>query len=394
MRWVERVAAIHLARDHDPDGRLIGLQGTDLDGGGVGAQHDSVADIERILGIERRVVVGEVEGVEVVALRLRLGADRAREAKLVEDLADLVYDLGDKVRAAGPGGAAGHGEILALGGARGALQRALARRQRGFELALQGVGRPSDGLALLRLEGGERAQDTGERASFPAQDLGLELLEPAFVRLRNLGESLPQRVQGCQEVAHGQSAFLASFITFFLRFKRATLLLTRGMTGLLRLQQALQAHLVGASHQRRLAQVPLPLGVLLRQDVTLVRPMAAQPARPGQPHALPERTLGLEFRHCGNPWFRHRTSELRTLTSDVRGLRSYFGASTIDMFRPSSLGSCSTLLMSFNCSATRSSTPRPSSIWAICRPRYIIVTFTLLPSSRNSRACRVLNAKS
>src|SRR3989442_1009493 len=168
MRWVERVAAIHLARDHDPDGRLIGLQGTDLDGGRVGAQHDSVADIERILGIERRVVVGEVEGVEVVALRLRLGADRAREAKLVEDLADLVYDLGDQVQAAGPAGAARHGEILALGGARGALQRALARRQRGFELALQGVGRPADGLALLRLEGGERAQDMGERAGFPA----------------------------------------------------------------------------------------------------------------------------------------------------------------------------------------------------------------------------------
>src|SRR5256885_10870723 len=57
-----------------------------------------------------------------------------------------VYDLGDQVQAAGPAGAARHGEILALGGARGALQRALARRQRGFELALQGVDRKSTRL--------------------------------------------------------------------------------------------------------------------------------------------------------------------------------------------------------------------------------------------------------
>ena len=49
---------------------------------------------------------------------------------------------------------------------------------------------------------------------------------------------------------------------------------------------------------------------------------------------------------------------------------------------------------SASAAATRSRTALPSSVWAICRPRNIIVTFTLFPSPRNSRAWRVLNSKS
>src|ERR1041384_6020424 len=64
------------------------------------------------------------------------------------------------------------------------------------------------------------------------------------------------------------------------------------------------------------------------------------------------------------------------------------------MLRPSSFGSCSIFPMSFSSCATRSSTSLPSSMCAICRPRYIIVTLTLLPSDRNSRAWRVLKSKS
>src|SRR4029077_13477018 len=50
----------------------------------------------------------------------------------------------------------------------------------------------------------------GEGAGLASQDLRLEILEAAFIRLRNCAETLPQRVDGCQEVAHDQSAFFAT----------------------------------------------------------------------------------------------------------------------------------------------------------------------------------------
>src|SRR2546429_2410763 len=83
----------------------------------------------------------------------------------------------------------------------------------------------------------------------------------------------------------------------FLRFRRATLLLARGMSRSLRHQQALEASFVGVRHERRLAQVALPLGVLLGQDVALVGVVPTQPAGPRQPDAFTERPLGFLFGH-------------------------------------------------------------------------------------------------
>src|SRR3989449_4246963 len=176
----------------------------------------------------------------------------------------------------------------------------------------------------------------------------------------------------------------------FLRFRRATLLLTRGMDRSLHHQQPLKASFVGVRHERGLAQAALPLGVLLGQDVALVGVVPAQPAGPRQPDALAERALALLLWHCCD--LSSRGSEDPSPWPRVPS--PYFGAKTIDMLRPSSFGSCSILATSLSSSATRSSTARPRSMWAICRPRYIMVTLTLLPSCRNSRACRVLNAKS
>lgn len=78
-----------------------------------------------------------------------------------------------------------------------------------FEVALEGVGRGPDGLAVLGLELGERAENAGEGARFAAEDLGLQILQRACVRLLDVAETLPQRVDGCQEVL-GQSAFFAT----------------------------------------------------------------------------------------------------------------------------------------------------------------------------------------
>src|SRR5207244_1455831 len=55
-----------------------------------------------------------------------------------------------------------------------------------------------------------RREDSGERAGFAPEDLGLEILEPALVRLRDLLQTLPQLGEGCQEVAHGQRACFAT----------------------------------------------------------------------------------------------------------------------------------------------------------------------------------------
>src|SRR6266404_5936568 len=85
----------------------------------------------------------------------------------------------------------------------------------------------------------------------------------------------------------------------FLRFRRATLLLTRGMDRSLHHQQTLETELVGLRHQRGFAQPALPLGVLLGQDVPLVRVVAAQPTGPGEPGAL-----GFLFRHFVLPALR------------------------------------------------------------------------------------------
>src|SRR2546426_965463 len=51
---------------------------------------------------------------------------------------------------------------------------------------------------------------SGECAGLASQDLGLEIGQPALVRLRNFLQTLPQLGEGCQEVAHGQSACLAT----------------------------------------------------------------------------------------------------------------------------------------------------------------------------------------
>src|SRR5438046_8745505 len=108
----------------------------------------------------------------------------------------------------------------------------------------------------------------------------------------------------------------------FLRFRRATLLLTRGMDRSLRHHQSFRTVLVAVRHQRGLAQAALPLGVLLGQDVPLVGVVAAQPAAPRQPDALAQRTLRFLLGH----WIlivvvRHPLSVVRSygtrMTDDV-----------------------------------------------------------------------------
>src|SRR6266849_5570126 len=90
-------------------------------------------------------------------------------------------------------------------------------------------------------------------------------------------------------------------MTLFLRFRRATLLLTRGIGCSLGRQEPLQAALVGVGNESPLTQMAFALGMLLRQDVALHRPVTAQPSRAGEPHAFPQRALGFHFGHWVTP---------------------------------------------------------------------------------------------
>src|SRR6266568_6365545 len=96
----------------------------------------------------------------------------------------------------------------------------------------------------------------------------------------------------------------------FLRFRRATLLLTRGMVVSLRLEQAHQALLIRMRDHRALAQTAFPLGMLFGEDVALVGVIAPDLSGPGDLHALPQRPLGFHLRH-------DRTSGIRCRVSGV-----------------------------------------------------------------------------
>src|SRR4029077_17843322 len=67
-----------------------------------------------------------------------------------------------------------------------------------------------DFLAGGRVELGDARENPGEGAGLAAEDLRLEIGEPELVRLRNFLQTLPQLGKGCQEVAHAQSACLAT----------------------------------------------------------------------------------------------------------------------------------------------------------------------------------------
>jgi len=87
-----------------------------------------------------------------------------------------------------------HREIDAAEARRRALELGLARFDGALELALQGIGGCPDRPSGLGVETRKGLQDFGERTSLAAQELRLELLEAAFVCVRDLGETLPQRV--------------------------------------------------------------------------------------------------------------------------------------------------------------------------------------------------------
>jgi hypothetical protein len=97
------------------------------------------------------------------------------------------------VQTAAPLAPPGQREVDVRHGRRAALEIALALFDGALELALQRIRFTPDAFARLGVETGKGLQDFGEGTSLAAQELDLELLEPACVGLRDLFETLPQR---------------------------------------------------------------------------------------------------------------------------------------------------------------------------------------------------------
>jgi len=88
---------------------------------------------------------------------------------------------------------AGHREID--GGKRcgAALELELTLCDRVLELSFEGIRCSADFPSFLGFERGETFENFGEGTSLAAQELSFDLLEAAFVGVRDLCETLPQR---------------------------------------------------------------------------------------------------------------------------------------------------------------------------------------------------------
>jgi len=139
---------------------MVLAHGANLPGAGVGAQDDARrGGVEAVLHLPRRVVVGEVEQLEVHLVRLDVGAAVDLEAHVAEDAVDFAQGAGDDVQAAVGGAAAGQGHVERPGGH---LRAQFGRF---------GLGQP---LVVGRLQ------------------LGLDLVEPAAERRPLFGAQRPQ----------------------------------------------------------------------------------------------------------------------------------------------------------------------------------------------------------
>src|SRR5689334_2909539 len=197
---------------------------------------------------------------------------------------------------------------------------------------------------------------------------------------------------GLVELAPATPSTLGGLHDFLLAGVMGHATLHAGHRSSLRLEEPTHSREIRRAHQVALLEPVLPLARLLGQNMTVVRVPAFELATAGGLETLHCRAFGLLLRHLYSsshfvrlgryqPPFTYRPS-------------GYLGAITIVIFRPSSFASDSIFPTSARVAATRSSTAFPSSRWAICRPRNIMVTLTLFPSPRNSRACRVLKSKS
>ena len=134
--------------------------------GSAAGRRSPVGDIEGVLGVPGGVVLGEVQGLEVIVVGFHLRALHHIEAHPQEDLLDLVQHQGEGMPVAGGGGAAGHGDVDGLGPELFLQLGGLQGLGPGGQLLLQGfpdlVGQLPDDGALLGGKAPHLLEDGGE----------------------------------------------------------------------------------------------------------------------------------------------------------------------------------------------------------------------------------------
>ena len=113
---VHLVGAVHPAGADHAEGGLAGEHGARLHGGGVGAQHHVVVNIEGILGIPGGVVLGNVHQLEVVVVQLYFRAAYHIEAHAQKNFFQLAQHQLKRVAPALCGAAAGQRYVHGLCG--------------------------------------------------------------------------------------------------------------------------------------------------------------------------------------------------------------------------------------------------------------------------------------
>ena len=196
MRRIERIIPVDHSRNHHPIRRRPRLHNPDLHRRRVSPQHQPptppirpsahppirlcpppIRQKQRIMRIQRRMVLRKIEREEIHPLVLDLRPDRDREAQAPENVADLGCDPGDRMIGADPPAPARHREVEARrrGQTAGRAARALVERR--FERLLDLVHRRAECLPLLGREVGQPAEQRGEGALLPAEHgnpLGIE----------------------------------------------------------------------------------------------------------------------------------------------------------------------------------------------------------------------------
>ncbi len=80
----------------------------------MGSQDDVVFDIEGVLHVPRRMVLGDVQRLEIIIIQLDFRPFHHRKAKTGKDSADLFPDLRDRMETAVPDGPPGKRDVHPL----------------------------------------------------------------------------------------------------------------------------------------------------------------------------------------------------------------------------------------------------------------------------------------
>ena len=111
VRGVEEIATVGVAGTQDANRRLELLHGADLHGRCVRPQQNVLAEVERVVQVERGVIGREIERREIVPLGFRFGAERNGESELAEDVFDFFDDERHRMLRAEPLPPCRHGEV-------------------------------------------------------------------------------------------------------------------------------------------------------------------------------------------------------------------------------------------------------------------------------------------